>query len=80
MIIMDNTQFEGNEFALQIIAKGGFIDTGQPDKAYAVEATIIRLNHIALNEWLSSEMFNSRNCYIDGPEGDAEWEAHKAVY
>lgn len=74
---MTNTKFEGNEFALQVIAKGSFIDNGVGVGTFQVEATTIRLNHIALNAWLLSEMSNTRDCYEDGPEGDAQWEAHK---
>lgn len=75
---LTNTNFEGNEFALQVIAKGSFIDNGVGyGKSFQVEAATIRLNHIALNAWLLSEMSNTRACYEDGPEGDAQWEAHK---
>jgi hypothetical protein len=81
MITMDNKQFEGNEFAIQIMAKGNFVDTAAaPGKVFIVEAITIRLNWVALNEWLLSSMSNVRECYKDGTEGDAEWEAHKVEY
>ena len=82
MLITNNDLFERGVFALQVMSKGSFIDTGtgQPDKAYSVEATTIRLNWVALNEWLASIMLNCRQVYEDGPAGDAEWEAHKAEY
>lgn len=74
-------KFEGNEFALQVISKGAFVDNGTwVDSSYLVEATTIRLNHIALNAWILSECLNTRDCYEDGEKGDIEWEAHKAEY
>ncbi|AFQ46243.1 hypothetical protein [Desulfosporosinus meridiei] len=46
-------KFEGNEFALQVIAKGAFVDKGTyVDSSYLVEATTVCLNHIALNAWI----------------------------
>ena len=73
--------FDDNKFSLQIIAKGAFVDDGvENGKLYIVEATTVRLNHVALNEWNRSECLNTRECYKDGPEGDAEWEAHKTEY
>ena len=78
---MTNKKFEGNDFAIQVIAKGAFVDNGTyVDSSYLAEATTIRLNHIALNAWILSECFNTRDCYEDGEKGDAEWEAHKAEY
>ncbi len=75
------TSFEGNEFEIRVIAKGAFVDNGTGNgKSYLVEATTIRLNHIALNAWILSECFNTRDCYEDGEEGDAQWKAHKAEY
>lgn len=74
---MTMKRFEGNEFAIQVISKGAFIDNGTVNgSAYLVEATTIRLNHIALNAWILSETMNCRECY----ETDEEWEAHKAEY
>lgn len=75
------TKFEGNDFSLQVISKGSFIDDGVEDGSlYLVEATTIRLNHVALNAWIFSECLNTRDCYEDGEKGDAEWEAHKTKY
>lgn len=64
-------------FEVQLLAKGSFIDsaTGN-DKAYLVETYTIRLNYVALNDWLLSQTSNCRECY----ETDGEWEAHKADY
>lgn len=70
-------KFEGNEFALQVISKGAFIDNGTGNgSSYLVEATTVRLNHIALNAWILSETMNCRDCY----DTNEEWEAHKAEY
>lgn len=78
---MTNKSFEGNEFAIQVISKGAFVDNGTGNgSSYLVEATTIRLNHIALNAWILSECFNTRDCYEDGEEGLAQWKAHKAEY
>lgn len=71
----------GKGFSLQVISKGSFVDDGVGGgSSYLVEVATVRLNHIALNEWISSECFNSRDCYEDGENGDAQWEAHKAEY
>ena len=65
------------EFALQVIAKGSYIDcdTGS-GKTYLIEAYTLRLNHVALNAWLLSISFNSRDCYAS----NEEWIAHKVIY
>lgn len=76
---MTSVNFESNSFALQVISKGSFVDA-EGDISFLVEATTVRLNHVALNAWLLSEMMNVRECYADGAEGDVEWEAHKAEY
>lgn len=69
--------FEGNEFAIQVISKGSFVDNGTyVDSSFLVEATTIRLNHVALNAWISSITWNHRECY----DTNEEWEAHKAEY
>jgi len=74
---MEKANFESNEFLIQLMAKGGFVDNGAgDDNSYLVEAYTIRLNHIALNAWILSETMNHRECY----DTDQEWEAHKAEY
>ena len=71
------TRFEGNEFAIQVIAKGAFVDEGTGNgKSYIVEATTIRMNHVALEAWIMSQTMNHRECY----ETQGEWEAHQAKY
>ena len=77
MITMKAEKFESNEFAIQVIAKGAFVDSGSGGgKVYLIETTTVRMNHIALNAWLLSHSLNCRECY----NTDAEWEAHKAEY
>jgi hypothetical protein len=69
--------FEDDNFAIQLMAKGSFIDNGTgSDCSYLVEAFTLRLNHIALNAWILSETFNCRECY----DTNDEWEVHKAEY
>ena len=81
MLTMNNGKFEESNFALQIMSKGSFIDTGSnPNSIYALEATTVRLNWVAQNDWIMTRTSNCRDCYQDGPAGDAEWEAHKNEY
>nr|DAP69532.1 MAG TPA: hypothetical protein [Caudoviricetes sp.] len=70
---MGNKFFEGKEFAVQVIAKGAFVD--QPtegSKPYLVETATVRLNHVALGEWQQAFVF-SRDCF----ETREEWEQYK---
>jgi hypothetical protein len=82
MITTDSNQFNGNDFALQIMAKGSFVDEIElrSGKTYIVEATTIRLNVAALDEWQRSTTNNCRDCYQDGAAGDLEWQNHKEEY
>lgn len=49
---MGNKFFEGKEFAVQVIAKGSFVDQpSEGGKTYLVETATVRLNHVALGEW-----------------------------
>lgn len=67
-------KFEGNEFEIQLMSKGSFVDNGYGHvPAFLIEAFTIRLNHIALNDWVMSEMMNVRECYGT----NEEWEEHK---
>ena len=71
--------FDSNEFAIQVMAKGAFTDNATGDgKSYQVEATTIRLNHIALNAWHDTYTLNCRDCYQDGAAGDIEWNERQA--
>lgn len=57
------------EFNISVVSKGTFEDQG-----YEITATTIRLNPVAMNEWIFSSLLNDRWCY----ESQEEWEAYKA--
>lgn len=71
-------KFEGDKFLVQLVTKGAFVDDGGGYPPHLIETYTLRLNHVALNEWIMSECLNTRDCYEDGEVGDAQWEAHKA--
>ena len=80
-----NSIFQKDEFAVQIISTGSFLDDdpGYRGKVYMVETATVRLNHIALNEWADTNISNCRECY----ETHQEWmdylamkEARKKVF
>ena len=73
---MINKRFEGDDFVIQVIAKGSFVDNAGGGRSFLVEATTVRMNHVALNAWILSETMNHRECY----DTNEEWEAHKAEY
>jgi hypothetical protein len=66
------SSFEGNEFAVQVIAKGAFVDSGS-GRVFMLEAIAIRLNHVAYREWQGFIVWNSRDTY----DTDDEWERYK---
>jgi hypothetical protein len=71
--------FEGKGFALQIITRGSYVDSGaNPEKLFVIETTTIRLNYIALNDYYESIGSNCREVYKDGKDGDREYEEYKA--
>jgi len=68
------TTSQNQQFELQIIAKGAFVDSNSNHgKTYLVETTVVRLNWVALNAWLLSITSNSRDCY----KTQEEWDAHR---
>lgn len=69
-----NEIFRKNEFAVQVIARGAFLDNdpGYGGKVYQVETATIRLNHIALNEWLCNQANRCREDF----DTDKEWAAY----
>lgn len=69
-----NEIFHKNEFAVQVVARGAFLDNdpGYGGKVYQMETATIRLNHIALNEWLC----NQANRYRGDFDTDKEWAAY----
>jgi predicted ATPase len=77
MLIMNNKDFEGSAFAIQLVAKGSYVDNGVGDgKSYLIETYVIRLNHVAHNEWILSEVMSSPDAF-NSREG---WEAYIAKY
>ncbi|MGN1367940.1 MAG: hypothetical protein ACI4WX_03655 [Aristaeellaceae bacterium] len=44
-------QFEGNEFAVEVLSRGSFVDATYPDKVYQVEAMTLRVNWVAMNDF-----------------------------
>lgn len=69
-----NEIFRKDEFAVQVIARGAFLDNdpGYGGKVYQVETATIRLNHIALNEWLCNQANRCREDF----DTDKEWAAY----
>ena len=57
------------EFNISVVSKGTFVDQG-----CEITAITIRLNPVAMNEWIFSSLLNDRMCY----EKQEEWEAYKA--
>ena len=69
-----NEIYRKNEFAVQVVAKGSFLDSdpGYGGKVYEVETATIRLNHVAMNEWIFTQVTNDRECY----DTDEEWKQY----
>ena len=68
-------EFDGKEFAVQVIAKGAFVDQpSEGGKTYLVETATVRVNHVALREWYKGISFVDREWF--GTE--EEWEHCKA--
>ncbi len=77
MMVMNARDFEGSSFAIQLVAKGSYVDNGVGNgKSYLVETYVIRLNHVALNSWISSTAMSSPDAF----NSQEEWEAHEAKY
>ena len=57
---MANEIFQKNEFAVEIVASGKTLDNSPSfnGKAYSIDTWVIRLNHIALSEWMKSAPVN----------------------
>lgn len=71
-----NEIYRKNDFAIQVVAKGSFLDSdpGYGGKVYEVETATIRLNHVAMNEWIFAQVMNDRECY----DTDEEWKQYLA--
>jgi hypothetical protein len=76
---MKKSDFEGNDFALQVISRGSYVDSGaNPEKLFVIETTTIRLNYAALNDYHGFINCNCRGVYKDGEDGDREYDEYKA--
>lgn len=64
-----NEIFKTNDFAVEIIASGGFDDEVEPGNVYRVDTKTLHLNHVALNEYITAQVYNDRTTY----ETDREW-------
>ena len=65
------------DFEVKVISEGWFVDTAVgPGASFLVEVYVIRLNHVALNDYILSGTMNCRDCY----DTDEEWEEHKVEY
>lgn len=69
-----NEIFRTADFAVEVIATGGFDDEVEPGKTYRIETKTLRLNHIALNEYIMAQVCNDRTTY----ENDQEWRDYLA--
>ena len=66
--------FNSNNFAIQVIASGSFVDQPVYDRAtYLVETATVRLNHVALNVWNDTIVHDYYREYFDT---DGEFEAY----
>lgn len=67
--------FDGKEFAVQVIAKGSFVDRpSEGGKTYLVETATVQVNHVALREWYKGISFVDREWF----DTEEEWEHCKA--
>lgn len=74
---INKKDFEADTFAIQVVARGSYIDDGVGNgKSYLINTYVIRLNHVALNDWILSEVKNSPDVF----NSLGEWENHKAKY
>jgi hypothetical protein len=76
MITTSEKEFESKNFAIQIIAHGGFVDSGGGDgKRYYVETINLRVNPVVQGEYFESRMSQSGNDWAACFETKEEWEA-----
>ena len=78
MITTNAKEFEGEEFAMQIIARGGFTDCGTGDGAkYYVDTINLRANHIMSKEYSDGNFSFLNTLWEDCCETKEEWENEK---
>lgn len=70
-----NEIFKKESFAIEVIARGQVLDNdqGYNGAIFAIETATIRINHIAMNEYISGNMWNPRECY----DSEKEWMIYK---
>lgn len=75
--------FETDEFAVEVVSKGAFIDkvtSHHGDSIFLIETAVIRLSPKALNMWLEgNHLSNDRDCYDTEEEYQAYVSKKKAV-
>lgn len=59
---------DNEKFDVEIVTEGQFVDQG-----YLVKTIVIRLNSVAMNEFILSDILNCRECY----ETENEWQEYK---
>ena len=67
--------FEECKFAIQLIAKGSYVDR-EDDQTYIIETYTIRLSAVAYQEWMFTETMNTREVY----GSEKEWQEHIEKY
>jgi hypothetical protein len=61
-------------FDLQIITRGSCVDSEtNPEKVFVIETATLRLNYVALRNYYDSIVYNDREVYADGEDGDREY-------
>ena len=79
--MMNNCTPLKDDFVVEVLSRGAYFDGKAGDgSVYQIDTFTLRLNHIALNAYLRSDMMNCRECYADSEEGQARFEAHRAEY
>jgi hypothetical protein len=65
-------------FDLQIITRGSYVDSEtNPEKVCVIETATLRLSWDALNDYLKSIVYDGREVYADGEDGDREYAEYK---
>lgn len=70
-----NSIYKTDDFSIEVVSRGAYLDNdpGYGGKIYAIETATIRLNHVALNQWIMSATTDDRDCY----ETEHEWEHYR---
>jgi hypothetical protein len=63
------------DFVVEVLSRGAYFDGKAGDgSVYQIDTFTLRLNHIALNAYLLSDMMNCRECYSDSEDGQTAFE------